>query len=489
LRAYDLVELAGRNLREAVLRNSLTTLGIGVGVASLVAMLSLGVGLQRLFNRQLGRSGLFDSVYVTSRQDFRGRSMQSSENLTPPKPLDDAARKNIEGMQDVVEVYPNLSVVGEFRLATGKPEESHFTVVGGLPESARTGESFDEFQGKFFTTAQSPQAIIMADFGRVLLGLPDDPKNFDQKLTSDQANQLLGKEIFFRYAERQSGNTTPSRNTGSAFGNKDSGNNNDSGSKDTGNKSDSPDLGDSSAFNVVRREQKLTIVGIVNSEPNRGMRNGRTSVFLPTEFAESLNMIQPGDLRNVMRAGEGKSYTALIVRVARSKQVVQVEDQIKKLGFNTFSIVDASKGLTRAFIFLDLFLGIFGSLALAVAFLGIVNTLVMAILERRREIGIMKALGASDGDVKRIFFVEAGSMGALGGALGVGLGWLIGRAINIGTNIYLVRQQIRPESFWYVPVWLVVGALTFSIVVSLFAGLYPASRAARLDPVQALRHD
>ena len=373
-------------------------------------------------------------------------------------------------------------------------------MVGGLPESARSGESFDEFQGKFFSTAQSPQAIIMADFGRVLLGLPDDPKNFDQKLTSDQANQLLGKEIFFRYAERQSANATPSRNTGSAFGNsafgnKDSGkiNNKDGGnnnaSKDAGNKSDSPDLGDSSAFNVVRREQKLTIVGIVNSEPNRGMRNGRTSVFLPTEFAESLNMIQPGDLRNVMRAGEGKSYTALIVRVARSKQVVQVEDQIKKLGFNTFSIVDASKGLTRAFIFLDLFLGIFGSLALAVAFLGIVNTLVMAILERRREIGIMKALGASDGDVKRIFFVEAGSMGALGGALGVGLGWLIGRAINVGTNIYLVRQQIRPESFWYVPVWLVVGALTFSIVVSLFAGLYPASRAARLDPVQALRHD
>jgi hypothetical protein len=428
-------------------------------------------------------------VYVTSRQDFRGRSMQSSENLTPPKPLDDAARKNIEGIQDVVEVYPNLSVVGEFRLADGKPEESHFTVVGGLPESARSGESFDEFQGKFFTTAQSPQAIIMADFGRVLLGLPDDPKSFDQKLTSDQANQLLGKEIMFRYAERQSGTTTPSRNTGSAFGNRDGGSNNDSVSKDAGNKSDSPDLGDSSAFNVVRREQKLTIVGIVNSEPNRGMRNGRTSVFLPTEFAESLNMIQPGDLRNVMRAGEGKSYTALIVRVARSKQVVQVEDQIKKLGFNTFSIVDASKGLTRAFIFLDLFLGIFGSLALAVAFLGIVNTLVMAILERRREIGIMKALGASDGDVKRIFFVEAGSMGALGGALGVGLGWLIGRAINVGTNIYLVRQQIKPESFWYVPVWLVVGALTFSIVVSLFAGLYPASRAARLDPVQALRHD
>ncbi len=304
MRAYDLVELAGRNLREAVLRNSLTTLGIGVGVASLVAMLSLGVGLQRLFNRQLGRSGLFDSVYVTSRQDFRGRSMQSSESLAPPKPLDDAARKTIEGMADVVEVYPNLSAVGEFRLANGKPEESHFTVVGGLPESARSGEAFDEFQGKFFSAAQAPQAIIMADFGRVLLGLTDDPKAFDQKLSTDQANQLLGKDIIFRYAERQSANSAPLRNSGSAFASNRDSASKDSG-KDAGNKGDSPDLGDSSAFNVVRREQKLTIVGIVNSEPNRGMRNGRTSIFLPIEFAESLNMIQPGDLRNVMRTVKG----------------------------------------------------------------------------------------------------------------------------------------------------------------------------------------
>ena len=225
-------------------------------------------------------------------------------------------------------------------------------MVGGLPESARSGEAFDEFKGKFFSAAQAPQAIIMADFGRVLLGLPDDPKAFDQKLTGDQANQLLGKEIMFRYAERQSGNGTPSRNSEPAFSNNKETASKDSG-KDAASKDDSPDTGDSSAFNVVRREQKLTIVGIVNSEPNRGMRNGRTSVFLPVEFAESLNIIQPGDLRNVMRTGEGKSYTALIVRVNKSKQVVQVEDQIKKLGFNTFSIVDASKGLTKAFMYLD----------------------------------------------------------------------------------------------------------------------------------------
>ena len=138
---------------------------------------------------------------------------------------------------------------------------------------------------------------------------------------------------------------------------------------------------------------------------------------------------------------------------------------------------------------LDLFLGIFGSLALAVASIGIVNTLVMAILERRREIGILKAIGASDMDVKRLFFAEAGVMGAFGGVLGVALGWAIGRVINLGTNIYLRRQDMAPEQIWFVPWWLVGGALGFAIVVSLLSGLYPAARAARLDPVQALRYE
>ena len=471
MKAYDLVELAGRNLREAILRNSLTTLGIGVGVASLVAMLSLGIGLQKVFNRQLGRSGLFDSIWVMSRQDFRGGRMpqaQATTPQTPPKPLDDAARHSFEQIADVVEVYPNFTAVGEFRMEGAKPEDAHFTVVGALPGSARGSEAFDDFQGHFFSQPDASEVIIVSEFARDLLGLPQEPRNSDQKLTKEQADQLLGHAIIFRYAERQDNSPQSAQASPQA--------------------ADAADA-DMSAFNVVRKEKKLTIAGIVYMEPNRALRNGRTSVFLPMDVAETLNMIQPGDLRNIMRPGQGKTYNALVVRVAKSKEVENVEGEIKKLGFNTFSIMDASRGLQKAFFFLDLFFIIFGSLALAVAFLGIVNTLVMAILERRREIGIMKALGASDGDVKRIFFVEAGSMGALGGALGVALGWMIGRTINFGTNIYLQRQEIRPENFWYVPMWLVIFAVVFSVGVSLSAGLYPASRAARLDPVQALRHD
>jgi len=166
-----------------------------------------------------------------------------------------------------------------------------------------------------------------------------------------------------------------------------------------------------------------------------------------------------------------------------------VEDAIKKMGFGTFSILDASRGLQQVFRVLYAFLGIFGSLALIVASIGIVNTLVMAILERRREIGIMKAIGASDGDVKKLFFAEAGAMGIFGGVVGVILGWAIGQVINLGTNVYLKNQGFPPEHFWAVPWWLVAFAIIFAFIVSLISGLYPAGRAARLDPVQALRYE
>jgi len=469
VKLYDMVELAGRNLREAGLRNSLTTLGIGVGVASLVAMLSLGIGLQLLFRRELGRSSLFDSVYVTSRQDFRQRRVGDNR---PTRPLDDGARKSFEKLAGVLEVYPNFAAVGEFRFDDSKTTDaqSHFTVLTGLPPSSRNSEAFDDIQGHFFSGPDAAEAVLMVDFARELLGLPEETDS-DKKLGSEQANQLLGKTLVLRYAEREAPSLT--------------------GNEPANAPANDNTAADNLAFNVVRKEQALKIVGIVVQEPVRGIpRTGRSSVFLPIAFAESLNMIQPGDLRNVVRPAEGKTYQALIVRVAKSKDVAAVEEEVKKQGFGAFSLLDASRNVRIVFVFLDLFLGIFGSLALVVASLGIVNTLVMAILERRREIGIMKALGASDRDVKQIFFVEACTMGVLGGALGVGLGWLIGRVINFGTNLYLQRQlEAKPQEFWYVPLWLVVGAMIFSLLVSWFAGIYPASRAAKLDPVQALRHE
>ncbi len=466
----DLTELALRNLRESVLRNSLTTIGISVGVASLVAMLSLGIGLQQLASRRLMKSGLFDTVVVTSRRDLRNFGREEERNGPAPaesRILDEPTRQEIERLPNVLEAHPDIRFITELRYE----DKPHLTMVAALPPSAQTNDAFEAVQGHFFSSDMAPEVILQKTFAEELLG-KTLKTGVDETKVADLAAPLLGKELTMRYAQREAAPTAPAQSANE--------------------KSTAP--ADQSlagaAYSVVSREQKLKIVGVADLDPE-GMRGPtRARVFLPLKLAESMHVMQPTDLREISRTSTDEPvYSSVSVRVKSPSQIQTVEDTVKKMGFNTFSILDASRSIQQFFKVLDVFLGIFGSLALAVAFIGIVNTLVMAILERRREIGIMKAIGASDGDVKRLFFAEAGAMGILGGIVGVALGWAIGQVINLGTNIYLKSQSFPPEHFWSVPWWLVAFALVFSFFVSLAAGLYPAGRAARLDPVQALRYE
>jgi len=448
MKLRDMTELAVRNLREAILRNSLTTLGVAVGVASLVAMLSLGVGLQQLASSRLNKSGLFDSIFVTAKTNLRGPGAgPPATRAASPKarPLDEDARTELTKLPDVIEVYPQIRFFTEVRF-DGKP---FATVVAGMPESSRQSGSFDGMQGSFFSSANADEAILQIEFAKEL---------------NPQSKDLIGKDLVLRYAERQS---LASESSGTAQ--------------------------NSGGFSVVPKEKHLHIIGIVETEPASGFGGfGSGRLLIPLPVAETLRAAQVNDLRDVLRGSspsDKPAYASLSVRVKSPSLVDATEKKIKDLGFSAFSLLDASKSLRIFFSVFDLLLGIFGSLALAVATLGIVNTLVMAILERRREIGVLKALGAADSDVKQLFFVEAGVMGLAGGVLGVLLGWLIGQALTFATNVYLKRQDLPGVQISSVPLWLIAGAIGFAVLVSLIAGLYPASRAAKLNPVDALRYE
>ena len=450
MKPRDLTDLALRNLREAVLRNALTTLGVAVGVASLVAMLSLGVGLQQLASKRLSQSGLFDTIFVTSKNTFRGPGRPQRETVSdkPPRALDDDARKDLEKLPNVIEVYPQIRFFTEVRY-NNKP---YATVVAGMPDSSKNSCAFDGMQGHFFSSSHANEAILQIEFAKDL---------------SDKPSSLVGQALILRYAERQA---IPAAGAGAEAD------------------ADLP-----GGFSVVPKELQLKIIGIVETEPAAGYGGyGNARLLMPLQTASTLRAAQVNDLRDIVRgaaSSEKITYPSLSVRAKSPSHVEVLETSIRNMGFNAFSLLDASKSLRTFFSVFDLLLGIFGSLALAVATLGIVNTLVMAILERRREIGVLKALGAADSDVQQLFFVEAGVMGFLGGIFGVGFGWLLGRAITFGTNVYLRRQSLNPIELSSVPWWLVVAGLLFAVLVSLAAGLYPASRAAKLNPIDALRYE
>ena len=453
MKPRDLSDLALRNLREAILRNSLTTLGIAVGVASLVAMLSLGVGLQQLASKRLSQSGLFDSVFVTPRVNLRGigRAAMPPSSDKAPRLLDEPARQEISRLPNVVEVYPQVRFFTEVRF-DGKP---FATMVAGMPASSKASGSFDGVQGSFFSGDAAYETILQSEFAKEL---------------NPQTSALIGKDLVLRYAERQSIPPNPA----------------DSKVTSADNSESLP-----GGFSVVPKEMRLRIVGVVDTEPASGFGGyGNGRLLIPLQVAMTLRAAQVNDLRDIVRGTSSTpTFASLTVRAKSPAYVEALEASIKNMGFGAFSLLDASKSLATFFRVLDMLLGIFSSLALFVATLGIVNTLVMAILERRREIGVLKALGASDRDVKQLFFFEAGVMGLFGGIFGLFLGWLIGRALNFGTNFYLHRRDLPSVDISSVPWWLALLAIAFAVAVSLVAGLYPASRAARLNPVEALRYE
>lgn len=466
----DTLGLALRNLGEAKLRTSLTTLGVSIGIASLAGMVSLGVGLQDQFVSRFTKSGLFDSISVTPGQDLPGglaqlggagrrglgarRRAERAAKATPDAPparsdLNDDTVKELAALPGVREVYPSIRVPVEVKYGG----ESEGNLAAGVPMSAKgTGAFQSVVYGRFFSDDGAAECLLSLDMAKRI----------------DDANPqgLIGKDLTLAHAALGNGAAAvPPLAAGAAV---------------------------TPTANASRVDVTYKIVGVIERETGPFAGPAAVSgVMIPLGRARAI-LLATRALTQALapdRVAANAPYNALVVKVQHPQFVQDIEDQIKKKGFFAFSLNDALQGAKRAFILLDIVLSLIGSIALAVSSLGIVNTMVMSILERTREIGIMKAIGGSDGDIRKIFLIEASAIGLFGGVSGVVLGWIVGRLVNLGANIYIQNQGGTPGNLFSLPFWLIGGAIAFSISISLIAGSYPAARAARLDPIRALRHD
>jgi putative ABC transport system permease protein len=453
----DTLLLALRNLHQARLRTTLTTLGVAIGVGALAGMMSLGVGMQEQVFGQFMKSGVFDSITVfPSAPGFGrvpgagaqrranqnpGRSPAPTKDEKPRVTLDDEALQRIASLKRVKEVYPNLRIPLEVKYGSF----SEFTAAVAVPLSAR-GEGFFQkvSHGVFFPNDTDDSCMLSLEFA--------------QRIPGTEPKDLVGKEVTLGYATA-AGGVSPMQ----IFG----------------------------GLSLQRVEKRYRVVGIIEREPGPAMGFAMfSSVMIPLRKAQEMGAADVSNPQALLQQLSNKrSYGSVTVKVRRPQDVDDAEQAIKDMGFQAFSLNDALKGAKKAFILLDIVLSLIGSIALTVASLGIVNTMVMSILERTREIGIMKAIGGSDGDIRKIFLVEAAAIGLAGGILGIVLGWVAGRVINFGANLYIQSQGGTPANMFSLPWWLILGGIAFSIAVSLIAGSYPASRAAKLDPIQALRHD
>jgi hypothetical protein len=249
------------------------------------------------------------------------------------------------------------------------------------------------------------------------------------------------------------------------------------------------------------------IVGVLNAEVKEGAGQGGlrglfpdARVYIPLRAAREWGIEHRGPMSQVTLAlaresgalsqSDTEGYDSAVVRVNDPVALTEVRKRITELGFGSFSIVDQLEQFRTVFLIIDSVLGLLGGISLLVASFGIANTMIMSILERTREIGIMKAIGAEDREIKLIFFVEAAVLGLVGGVIGVLAAWGIDAIANrLAYRFILKPQGASFVDFVSLPLWLTVGAILFALIVSIVAALYPAARAARIDPVRALRHD
>jgi hypothetical protein len=236
------------------------------------------------------------------------------------------------------------------------------------------------------------------------------------------------------------------------------------------------------------------IVGVVKSEEGMGLPiYGGSDFYLPLEQAKRLREANVSPMERMGDTLTGRAgYWGAELRVSDPSRIKPVTNKLTDLGFRAFSLTNQLEEIERIFLIINSSLALIGGIALLVASFGISNTMIMSIRERTREIGIMKAIGGSDGEIMRIFFVEASLIGLTGGVLGVIGGWGIDRVANMLANRWILRQvgqAVRHIEFFSIPWYLSGGAILFAVLVSLAAAIYPALRAAKVDPIKALRYE
>lgn len=445
MKFLDLLRLIFGNLSRRKARVALTAIGVVIGTAAVVILVSLAIGLQKSATDSLYGIGDLTQIDVMPTYGggfggggggpFVSQAVGEASQLDQPVLLTNSALEQLRGIPGVKAVIPrdylNAGVIVRYQRLEGGMN------IIGVATDDLSNLGLEASQG---TTALSK--------GSIVIGVMTPNNFYDPRLRPGQEPppppDLIDQQIqmiVLKYD--QNGNET-------------------------------------------RKTISLRVAGIINEtggEPDY-------SVYLPLELTKSLNEWANGYRINYNKDG----YSQVIVKVEDANQALDIAEQITAMGFQAITPQSFLQGINSFFVVLQVIFGGVGAIALLVAAIGIANTMAMSILERTREIGLMKAVGATNRDVLSIFLGEAAGIGFIGGLGGIVIGWLAAQGMNVLALAYLAGQASQqgsapPSVAVYTPIWLPIFALIFSTLIGMLSGLYPALRAATMIPVQALKYE
>lgn len=449
MRFIDLLRMSVSNLFKRKVRTILTVLGVVIGVASIVVMVSLGLGLNKATMEQLSNYVNLTSVEVNEPWDTEGVSDKDKKHL------DDALIEEIMQIPHVVGVDPYLNVD---MIAKCGVYEGYINLQGTTMEALQA-MNIEVGRGSL---PQENAGELQLFFGNMMV------RNFykrnggeynwndvpDIDLMNDTIIYILDREAYYN-----SGNT-------------------DENGK------------------PYRKAKKhlFTVAGVAagDTETYYGSYSYATycdiNELIPLLKKEFKGRAIPGQ----PTTSKGKPYkeiyySRLMVNVDDMENVADVTQTISDMGYQAYNDAEWIKSQQKQLGMIQAVLGGIGAVSLFVAAIGITNTMMMSIYERTKEIGVMKVLGCNMINIGELFLMEAGFIGFLGGMIGLGLSYSLSTAIN-----YLVRQSGEAgleNGISYIPIWLALLSLGFAILVGMVAGFFPARRAMKLSPLAAIRNE
>ncbi|MBI5952769.1 MAG: ABC transporter permease [Chloroflexi bacterium] len=440
----DLLRLVFGNLSRRKARVALTAIGVVIGTAAIVVLVSLGIGLQKSATDQL--YGIGDLTLIDVMPAYGGGGMyygggmavQSSDSSGKPEEpalLTNSALAQLREIPGVQIVIPRDYFFSPSTLRYQRMEGGVNIIGIATDDLANLG-------------MEAEQGATTLSKGSMVIGVMI-PKNFYDPTLRPGKEPPPPPDLYNQQVQLVAMKWDQSGNE-------------------------------------IRKTLSLRVAGVLKEsggEPDY-------SIYLPLDQVRLLNEWVNGTRINYNKTG----YNQVIVKVDDPDKAMDVADQITAMGFQANTPQSFLQGINNTFLIMQIIFGGVGAIALLVAAIGIANTMAMSILERTREIGLMKAVGATNRDVLSLFLGEAAGIGFIGGVGGIIVGWLSAQAINVVALVYLAGQASQqggppPSVAVYTPIWLPLFALIFSTLIGMLSGLYPALRAATMIPVMALKYE
>lgn len=444
MKKSDIFAMALKNLKGRRSRTKLTVIGVVIGTCAIVIMISIGAGINNMLTQEYKNSSSATRISVYANTD-------PNADEADKMPLNDSAVSYFKSMDHVETVLPVINMSDYVSITRGK-----YTYNGGnvmavdfdtlAKLGVQVGNGTLKRQSDPYTVYMGSTAVVnFADKqGNSVESVYDD--NF--KLVSCEIDPL--KDTFYispavLNAENQTASSTSAAH-------------------------------------------KLRVAGVLGGSGSSGL-DSISSIFIDMRAAEKI-IREYNAINN--KPNKPIEYSEVFVYTDKIDNVKSVQSNINAAGLNSYSNEDEQEYIKKIMTAVQFVLGAIGAVSMFVAAFGISNTMIMAVYERTKEIGVMKVIGCDINDIKTVFLCEAGLIGFIGGVIGVIISIIVSVIANAVAGAVLssyaegMSAHVTVSS---VPLWLIVLGIGFSVLVGVISGVSPANRAVKVSALKAIHNE